>query len=71
MSSTSVGCIARHLTHVCHSLLGVSSREIKEQLGLAFTLAVGDIWRGELTLYAGDLPAAEQAFAVAAERASG
>ena len=32
------------------------SRRIKEELGLAFTLAVGDIWLGELELYAGDHP---------------
>jgi class 3 adenylate cyclase/tetratricopeptide (TPR) repeat protein len=43
------------------------SREIKEELGLAFTLAVGDIWLGELELYAGDLPAAEHAFQAAAD----
>jgi tetratricopeptide (TPR) repeat protein len=42
------------------------SRRIKEELGLAFTLAVGDIWLGELELYAGDHPAAEQAFGAAA-----
>ena len=41
-------------------------RRIKEELGLAFTLAVGDIWLGELELYAGDHPAAEQAFGAAA-----
>ena len=42
------------------------SRRIKEELGLAFTLAVGDIWLGELELYAGDHSAAEQAFGAAA-----
>jgi class 3 adenylate cyclase/tetratricopeptide (TPR) repeat protein len=42
------------------------SREIKEELGLAFTLAVGYIWRGELELYAGNPHAAESAFAAAA-----
>ena len=37
-----------------------------EEVGLALTLAVGDIWLGELELYAGDHPAAEQAFGAAA-----
>ena len=43
------------------------SRGIKEELGLGFTLAVGEIWRGELELLAGDYPAAEGAFRAAAE----
>ena len=43
------------------------SRRIKEDLGLALPLAIGHIWRGEVELYAGDLAAAEQAFAAAAE----
>jgi tetratricopeptide (TPR) repeat protein len=43
------------------------SRGIKEELGLRFTQAVGDIWRGELELLAGDLSAAESAFKAAAD----
>jgi tetratricopeptide (TPR) repeat protein len=43
------------------------SRAIKEDLGLVLPLAIGDIWRGEMELYAGDLAAAEQAFGAAAE----
>jgi class 3 adenylate cyclase/tetratricopeptide (TPR) repeat protein len=43
------------------------SRGIKEELGLGFTLAVGDIWRGELELMAGDYAAAEGAFRAAAD----
>ena len=43
------------------------SRRIKKELGLRFTLAVGDIWRGELELLAGDLAAAEDAFRVAGD----
>lgn len=43
------------------------SRRIKEDLGLRFTLAVGDIWRGELELLAGDLAAAEDAFRMAGD----
>lgn len=43
------------------------SRGIKEELGLRFTLAVGDIWRGEMELLAGDLSTAENAFRAAAD----
>jgi class 3 adenylate cyclase/tetratricopeptide (TPR) repeat protein len=43
------------------------SRAIKDELGLRFTLAVGDIWRGELELLAGDLAAAEDAFRAAGD----
>lgn len=43
------------------------SRSIKEELGLRFMLAVGDIWRGELELLEGDLSTAEAAFRAAAE----
>ncbi|MGH3115197.1 MAG: adenylate/guanylate cyclase domain-containing protein, partial [Gaiellaceae bacterium] len=37
------------------------SRGIKQELGLRFMLAVGDIWRGELELLGGDLSIAEDA----------
>jgi class 3 adenylate cyclase/tetratricopeptide (TPR) repeat protein len=46
---------------------GRRSQGIKEELGLRFTLAVGEIWRGELELFAWDLPAAEDAFRAAAD----
>ncbi|MGH3019692.1 MAG: ATP-binding protein, partial [Gaiellaceae bacterium] len=42
-------------------------RGIKEELGLRFMLAVGDIWRGELELLDGDLSTAEDAFRAAAD----
>ncbi|MGH3113621.1 MAG: adenylate/guanylate cyclase domain-containing protein, partial [Gaiellaceae bacterium] len=43
------------------------SRGIKQELGLRFMLAVGDIWRGELELLGGDLSIAEDAFRAAAD----
>ena len=46
---------------------GRQSQGIKEELGLRFTLAVGEIWRGELELFAWELSAAEDAFRAAAE----
>jgi class 3 adenylate cyclase/tetratricopeptide (TPR) repeat protein len=46
---------------------GRRSQRIKEELGLRFTLAVGEIWRGELELFAWELSAAEDAFRAAAD----
>ncbi len=43
------------------------SRRIKTDLQLEFMLAVGDIWRGELELIAGDVATAETAFRAAAD----
>jgi tetratricopeptide (TPR) repeat protein len=43
------------------------SRRIKTDLQLEFMLAVGDIWRGELELIAGDVATAEAAFRAAAD----
>jgi tetratricopeptide (TPR) repeat protein len=43
------------------------SRAIKEELGLRFMLAVGDIWQGEVELFIGDLAAAERAFRAASD----
>ena len=43
------------------------SRRIKTDLQLEFMLAVGDIWRGELELIAGDIATAEAAFRAAAD----
>jgi class 3 adenylate cyclase/tetratricopeptide (TPR) repeat protein len=44
-----------------------ASRAIKEELDLRFMLALGDIWRGELELLAGDVVTAEAAFRAAAD----